>query len=79
LVEIYRKDELPMGKVDFAGIVKDVCLSFTPEAETGHYVIVHAGFAISRIDEAQAAEVFSYLEEIDRAAEARGSSPENPQ
>jgi len=75
LVEIYTQDDLPMGKVEFGGVLKDICLSFTPEAEVGDYVLVHVGFAISRIDEAQAAEPFSYLEQIERAGEA-GSSPQ---
>jgi hydrogenase expression/formation protein HypC len=56
-----------MGKVEFGGILKDTCLSFTPEAEAGDYVLVHAGFAISRIDESEAAEVFSYLEQMEQA------------
>ena len=47
-----------MGKVEFGGIVKDVCLAYTPEARVGDYVLVHVGFAISRIDEAEAEEMF---------------------
>lgn len=78
LVEIHMQDDLPMGKVEFGGILKDVCLTFTPEAEVGHYVLVHAGFAISRIDEAQAAEVFSYLEQVEQAGEAGRSPHEGP-
>ncbi len=64
LVESYTKDDLPMGKVEFGGIRKEVCLAYTPEAQLGDYVLVHVGFAISRIDEAEAQEIFSYLEEI---------------
>jgi len=67
-----------MGKVEFGGILMDVCLSFTPEAEVGDYVLVHVGFSISRIDEAQAAEVFSYLEQIEQAGEAERSPREGP-
>ena len=74
LVEIYMQDDLPMGKVEFGGILKDVCLSFVPEAEVGHYVLVHVGFAISRIDEAQAEEIFSCFEQVEQAGEA-GKSP----
>ena len=54
-----------MGKVDFGGILKEVCLAYTPEAQLGQYVLVHVGFAISQIDEAEAQEIFSYLEEIE--------------
>jgi hydrogenase expression/formation protein HypC len=64
LIEIHQQDELPMGKVEFGGIRKDVCLAYTPEAQVGDYVLIHVGFAISRIDEAEAQEIFSYLDEI---------------
>lgn len=61
LIEVYQKDDLPMGKVEFGGILKEICLAFTPEAQVGQYVLVHVGFAISVIDEVEAQEVFSYL------------------
>jgi hydrogenase expression/formation protein HypC len=64
LVEVHEQGDLPMGKVEFGGIVKDICLAYTPEAQPGDYVLVHVGFAISRIDEAEAQEIFHYLEEI---------------
>jgi hydrogenase expression/formation protein HypC len=52
------------GKVDFGGIRKEVNLAYTPEAEVGKYVLVHVGFAISVIDEAEAQRTFKYLEEL---------------
>lgn len=55
---------LPVGKVDFSGAVKSVCLAYVPEAAVGDYVVVHVGFAISRLDEAEAKRVFSYLDEM---------------
>jgi hydrogenase expression/formation protein HypC len=64
LTEVQGQGDLPMGKVDFGGIVKDVCLAYTPEAQPGDYVLVHVGFAISRVDEAEAQEMFALLEEI---------------
>ncbi len=67
VTEIHEQDGLPMGKVEFGGILKDVCLAYTPEALVGDYVLVHVGFAISRIDEAEAREIFSYLDQIDQA------------
>jgi hydrogenase expression/formation protein HypC len=66
LVETYDRDNLPMGKVEFGGIRKEVCLAYEPEALIGEYVLVHVGFAISRIDEAEAEEIFSYIEQIER-------------
>jgi hydrogenase expression/formation protein HypC len=52
------------GKVSFGGIVKDINLAYVPEAGIGDYVIVHAGFAISKLDEKEANEVLAYLKEI---------------
>jgi hydrogenase expression/formation protein HypC len=52
------------GKVSFGGIVKDINLAYVPEAGVDDYVIVHAGFAISQLDEKEADEVFGYLREI---------------
>ena len=65
MCEIRPHDELPMGKVEFGGIVKDVCLSYTPEAEMGDYVLVHVGFAISRMDEAEARGAVELIEQIE--------------
>lgn len=58
-----------MGKVSFAGIVKEVCLSYTPDVKVGDYVVVHVGFAISVVDEAEALQVFAYLEQLGDLAE----------
>ena len=55
---------LRAGRVDFAGIVKRVNLSYVPEASVGDYVLVHVGFAISMVDEAEARQVFAYLKEM---------------
>ena len=55
------------GKVSFGGVMKDVSLACLPEAQVGDYVIVHVGMAISRLDEAEANEVFMYLKQIDEA------------
>lgn len=66
--------ELRMGKVSFGGVIKDVCLAYVPEAGVGDYVIVHVGFAISKIDEDEAQRVFTYLERLERGGE--GSAEE---
>ena len=52
------------GRVNFGGIVKQINLAYVPEAGIGDYVLVHVGFAISTIDEAEAQQVFDYLREI---------------
>ncbi len=68
------KEEGPsrQGKVSFGGIIKTVNLAYTPETRVGDYVIVHVGFAISRLDEKEAMRVFEYLEQIDDLKELRG-------
>ena len=53
------------GKVDFGGILKEVSLAYVPEVKVGDYVIVHVGFALSRVDEAEANQVFEYLREME--------------
>lgn len=55
------------GKVSFGGVLKDINLSYVPEANVDDYVIIHAGFAISILDESEAQEVFEYLRAIDEA------------
>lgn len=73
VLETFDRDGLPMARVEFGGIVKETCLAYTPEARAGDYVIVHVGFAISRIDESEAEEIFSYIQQIeDETAEDPG-------
>lgn len=55
---------MTMGKVNFGGIAKDVCLAYVPDVQVGEYVIVHVGFAISKVDEQEAMEVFKMLQEM---------------
>ncbi len=64
IVEINDNPLMRMGKVDFGGITREVCLAYVPEAEVGDYVIVHVGFAISRIDEEEAQETLRLLAEM---------------
>ena len=52
------------GKIDFGGVLKEASLAYVPEATVGDYVLVHAGFAISRLDEEEAGKVFDYLRQI---------------
>ena len=70
VIEIYEKDDLPMGKVDFGGVAKEVCLAYTPDARPDDYVLVHVGFAINAIDQAEAEEVFTLSREYAEAEQA---------
>ncbi len=67
---------VPMGKVNFAGVTKSVCLACVPEVKIGDYVVVHVGFAISIVDEAEAMKVFDYLREMDELHELGIPQPE---
>jgi hydrogenase expression/formation protein HypC len=69
VVEIYRADGLKMGKVDFGGVLREVCLEYVPEIQVGEYAIIHVGFAISRVDEEEAQKTFELLREIDLLAD----------
>ncbi len=63
IVEVQDSPLMRMGRVDFGGIVRDVCLAYVPEADVGDYVIVHVGFAISRLDEEEARETLQLMAE----------------
>jgi len=71
VVETYRENDVQMGKVDFSGVFKRVCLEHVPEVRPGEYVLVHVGFALSRIDEDEAGRVFAFLEEMNQLDELR--------
>jgi hydrogenase expression/formation protein HypC len=62
------------GRVDFGGIVKEVNLAYVPEARIGHYVLVHVGFAITVIDEVEAARVFEHLRRLEVEADPAGGA-----
>ena len=63
-----------MARVRFGGIVKQVSLAYTPEARVGDYVIVHVGFAISRLNEAEARQVFEYARQIGELEQLKDGS-----
>ncbi len=58
-------DPLRRAKVDFAGVRKEVSLAFTPEAVQGDYVLVHVGFALNVVDEAEAQKIFEHLKAME--------------
>ncbi len=58
-----------MGKANFGGIVKQVCLEYTPDVAIGDYVLVHVGFALSKVDEEEAARTYAALEELKQLGE----------
>ena len=62
VTEIHDEAGLAMGKVDFGGVRKQACLAYLPETRVGDYVIVHVGFAISKVDEEEALRTLAVLE-----------------
>lgn len=61
--------DLPMGRVEFGGVKQQVCLAHVPDAKPGDWVLVHVGFALTRISEAEAERTFELLRELDAASE----------
>ena len=79
VIEIFQSDGhgVRMAKANFGGVVKQVCLAYTPEVGVGDYVLVHVGFALSKVDEAEAERTYRLLEEMGQLAELEtpGSDP----
>jgi hydrogenase expression/formation protein HypC len=75
IIEITEKDSLLMGKVDFGGVIKEVCLSYVPEAKVGDYTLIHVGFALSLMDEEEANASLETLREIIELEDQMGIDP----
>jgi hydrogenase expression/formation protein HypC len=74
VTEIDRSGSLIMGKASFGGIVKDVCLEWIPDVKVGEYVIVHVGFALSKVDEKEALETLEMLKQMEGGLDELGNS-----
>lgn len=75
--EIYERAGMRMGRVNFGGIVKDVCLAYLPDIAVGEYTIVHVGFAIARIDEESAQKTLQTFRDMGLLDEEFGEPAEN--
>jgi hydrogenase expression/formation protein HypC len=75
VTETYHEHGLLMGKVDFGGVFKRVCLEHVPGVAIGNYVLVHVGFALNVLDEEEARRVFDLLEEMNQLEELKEASP----
>lgn len=69
VLEIHREKNLLFGKVRFGGITRTICLEYVPDAKVGEFVVVHVGFAISKIDAEEAARSYEILEELGQTLE----------
>jgi hydrogenase expression/formation protein HypC len=78
VVETYTEHEILMGKVDFGGVFKHVCLEHTPAVHPGQFVIVHVGFALEVINEDEARAVFEFLERMNELDELKATAAPEP-
>jgi hydrogenase expression/formation protein HypC len=77
VTEIYEGNGILMGKVNFGGITKQVCLAYVPEIAVGDYTIVHVGFALNRIDEESARTTLKMFEDLGVLEEELGKEAAN--
>jgi hydrogenase expression/formation protein HypC len=76
IVEVFERGGLKMGKIDFGGVFREACLAYVPEAQVGQYAVIHVGFALNLLDEAEAQETLALLKEIiDLSAELGPEAP----
>jgi hydrogenase expression/formation protein HypC len=78
VIETYREHDMLMGKVDFDGVCKRVCLEHVPDVRLGDYVLVHVGFALSRIDADEAQRIFEFLRRMNQLDELKDATDEIP-
>ena len=78
IAEIQQKEDVRTGRVLFGGIVREACLDFVPEATIGDYVMVHVGFAISKVDESEARRTYELLQEMGALEGELSPSEETP-
>ena len=76
IVAVYESGGLRMGKVDFGGVTREVCLEYVPEAAPGDYTVVHVGFALSVLSAEEANETLEMLREMARLEDELGPDPE---
>lgn len=69
VVEIFTQAGMHTARVQFGGVIREACLNYVPETQVGDYVLVHVGFAISRVDEEEARRTYEALAELDQLAE----------
>jgi hydrogenase expression/formation protein HypC len=75
VIKTFNEHDVLMGKVDFGGVSKQVCLEHVPDVQIGQYVLVHVGFALSMIEEGEARRVFDFLEGMNQLDELKAPSP----
>jgi hydrogenase expression/formation protein HypC len=69
VIETFTQGGMQMARVQFGGVTREACLEYVPDTQVGEYVLVHVGFAISRVDEEEAARTYQALAELDQLTE----------
>jgi hydrogenase expression/formation protein HypC len=69
ILELFQEEGVRMARVEFGGVVRNACMEYLPEAAVGDYVIVHVGFAISKVDEEEAQRTYHLLAEMEKNSE----------
>jgi hydrogenase expression/formation protein HypC len=70
ITEVYESNGLLMGKIDFGGVTREACLAYVPEAKVGDYAMIHVGFALNLLSEAEAQESLELLRQVAEAGES---------
>jgi len=78
VVETFLQNGMRMARVQFGGVTRDACLDYVPETTVGEYVLVHVGFAISRVDEKEAHRTYQALAELDQLTELEAPIVDEP-
>jgi hydrogenase expression/formation protein HypC len=69
ILELFQEEGVRMARVEFGGVVRNACMEYLPEAAVGDYVIVHVGFAISKVDEEEAQRTYQLLAAMEKSSE----------
>ena len=69
VIETYDRGGMQMARVQFGGVTREACLEYVPETQIGDYVLVHVGFALSRVDEQEAHRTYQALQDLDQLGE----------
>ena len=77
IVELFAANDVPMARVEFGNITRQACVACVPDAGVGDYVLVHVGFAISKVDEEEAARTYELLEQMGQLGELDDSDSES--
>jgi hydrogenase expression/formation protein HypC len=78
VVETFARGGMQMARVQFGGVTREACLEYVPETAVGEYVLVHVGFAISRVDEEEAHRTYQALAELDQLSELETPEVQEP-